>query len=112
VSASDQRQPKVDDKPGTAQTPRRRAKRTRQEVETTEYLAAAERFIRAAGRRVAEGDEAELAGLLKLQDVLAESTQHAVDGQIAMGKSWKDVAAATGKTTQAAHKRWGRKAEA
>ena len=112
MSASEQRQPQVDAERGTKRPPRRRAKRTRQEVETTEYLAAAERFIRAAGRRVAEGDEAELAGLLKLQDVLASATQHAVDGQLAMGKTWKDIAAATGKTTQAAHKRWGRRAAA
>ena len=105
-------QPKVDGEPGTARTPRRRSKRSRQEVETTEYLGAATRFIRAAGRRVAEGDEAELEGLLKLQDTLADAIQDAVDGQLRMGKTWQDIAAATGKTAQAAHKRWSRRTTA
>jgi len=76
--------------------------------ETTEYLAAARRFIRAAGRRVADADEHELEGLLGLADIVAEAIQHAVDGQRAMGKSWSDIARATGKTPQAAHKRWSR----
>jgi hypothetical protein len=112
VSASSSRQPKVDGKRGTTRITRPRGKRARRDVETGDYLKAARRFIRAAGRRVADGDEAELAGLLKLHDVLNEATQHAVDGQLAMGKSWRDIAAATGKSTQAAHKRWGGRATA
>lgn len=91
--------------------PHRRTKRTRQAVETTEYLSAASRFIRAAGRRVADSDEIELEALLGLQTVLADAIQHAVDGQLAMGKSWADIARATGKTAQAAHKRWAKKTE-
>lgn len=79
--------------------------------ETTEYLAAARRFIRAAGRRVADADEHELEGLLALRTVVDEAIQHAVDGQLAMGKSWSDIARATGKTPQAAHKRWARRSE-
>jgi len=86
----------------------RRRKRTRHEVETTDFLKAARRFIRAAGRRVADGDEVELAGLLDLQDVVADALQEAVDGQRALGKSWPAIAAATGKSPQAAQKRWGR----
>jgi len=101
-------QPQVEAGQRTAQPPRRRSKRARYEVETTKYLAAAERFIRAAGRRVADGDEIELAGLLHMTDVLAEAIQHAVDGQRAMGKTWPAIAAATGKSPQAAQKRWGR----
>jgi hypothetical protein len=76
--------------------------------ETSEYLSAARRFIIAAGRRVADADEHELEGLLGLAEVLADAIQHAVDGQRAMGKSWSDIARATGKTPQAAHKRWSR----
>ena len=76
--------------------------------ETSEYLSAARRFIVAAGRRVADADEHELEGLLNLAEVLAAAIQHAVDGQRAMGKSWSDIARATGKTPQAAHKRWSR----
>jgi len=112
VSPSISHQPEVDDERGTTRTATRRPKRSKQEVETTEYLGAARRFIQGAGRRVAEGDEIELAGLLGLGETLAEAIQYAVDGQLAMGKTWQDIAAATGKSTQAAHKRWGRKAAA
>lgn len=61
--------------------------------------------------RVGQGDEAELGSLLGLQQSLDEAVQAAVDGQLAMGKTWRDIAAATGKTPQAAHKRWGRKTD-
>jgi DNA-directed RNA polymerase specialized sigma24 family protein len=95
------------DRSGGRTVPNRR-KRRRVSVETLEYLAAARRFIRAAGRRVAESDEHELEALLHLSNDLAEAIQTAVDGQRAHGKSWADIARATGKTSQAAHKRWGR----
>lgn len=78
-------------------------------VETMEYLAAAKRFIRAAGRRVAEADEIELAELLKLQAVLDEAVQTAVDGIRDRGQSWQYIATATGTTRQAAFQRWGRR---
>lgn len=78
-------------------------------VETTEYLKAAARFIRAAGRRVADADEVELQELLKLQAVLDEAVQAAVDGQRARGLSWAYIASATGKTRQAAFQRWGKR---
>lgn len=76
-------------------------------VETMEYLGAAKRFIRAAGRRVAEADEVELAELLKLQAVLDEAVQEAVLG-IQERTSWAYVAQATGTTRQAAYQRWKR----
>lgn len=85
-----------------------RRKRRRVSVETLEFLGAATRLIRAAGRRVADSDEHELEALLGLQTVLADAIQTAVDGQRATGKSWADIARATGKTPQAAHKRWSR----
>ena len=89
----------------------RRAKRSRYEVETLDYLSAARRFLRAAGERVGQGDEAELGSLLGLQQSLDDAVQAAVDGQLAMGKTWRDIATATGKTPQAAHKRWARKTD-
>jgi hypothetical protein len=88
--------------------PMTRRTRSRKSLETTEYLGAARRFILAAGRRVADSDEIELAGLLALQTTLTEALQLAVDGQRAMGKSWADIARATGKSPQAAHQCWGR----
>jgi len=111
MTAPVEHQPKVDDGSRTARPATKRPKRTRHEVETLDYLSAAARFIRAAGIRVGQGDEAELQSLLNLHVVLDEATQAAVDGQLAIGKTWKDIAAATGKSTQAAHKRWGRKTE-
>lgn len=77
-------------------------------VETSEYLKAAKRFIRAAGRRVAEADEVELAELLELQATLDEAVQTAVDGIRSRGMSWAYIAAATGTSRQAAFQRWGR----
>lgn len=75
-------------------------------VETTEYLAMLRRLIRAAGRRVADADEVELAGLLSIQQDLDQAIRHAVDGQRALGKSWSAIASAAGTTKQAAHARW------
>lgn len=77
-------------------------------VETIPYLAAAKRFIRAAGRRVADADEIELAELLTLQTTLDEAIQTAVDGIRSRGESWAYIATATGTTRQAAFQRWGR----
>jgi uncharacterized protein with PIN domain len=77
-------------------------------VETSDYLKAAKRFIRAAGRRVADADEVELAELLTLQATLDEAIQTAVDGIRDRGMSWAYIATATGTTRQAAYQRWGR----
>lgn len=101
----------VDSDVKASSTPHRRSKRAKVERETTGrrgYLAAAERFIRAAGRRVGEGDEPELAGLLALRDVLEEAISEGVAGQRSYGKSWADIARATGTTREAAWQRWGK----
>lgn len=74
-----------------------------------EYLGAARRFIRAAGRRVGDSDEYELTELLALQGVLDESIADAVRRQKAGGKSWAQIALGTGTTREAAYQRWGRK---
>lgn len=85
-------------------------KRPRHEVETLDYLGAAKRFILAAGRRVGEADEHELRALLMMQVTLDEAIQTAVDGQREnYGKSWADIAMATGKSREAAYQRWGTK---
>lgn len=78
-------------------------------VETSEYLKAAARFIRAAGRRCADADELELSELIALQAVLDEAVQGAVDGIRGRGNSWSYVALATGKSREAAYQRWGKK---
>jgi hypothetical protein len=78
-------------------------------VETEEFLAMVGRMIRAAGRRVGEADEVELAALLDLQRTLDEATAAAVRGQRARGESWAYIARATGRTRQAAQMRWGDK---
>lgn len=74
--------------------------------ETMDMLAGARRFIRAAGRRVADADEVELRELLALEAVLAEAIQTAVDGQRARGMSWAYIALATGTTRAAAFQRF------
>lgn len=68
------------------------------------------RMIRSAGRRVGEGDIAELESLLNLQHELECSIADAVAGLIAEGYSWAEVAAVAGVTRQAAHRRWAGRA--
>ena len=82
--------------------------RRRGKVETTEYLGAARRFIRAAGERVADADPIDLADLIALEGVLAKAIQTAVDGQRTRF-SWAEIAEGIGTTRQAAFKRFGRK---
>lgn len=72
------------------------------------YLGAARRFIRAAGRRVAECDEIELAELIAMRTVLEAAIDQAVAGQKTR-KSWAGIALATGTTREAAYQRWGRR---
>ena len=89
-------------------TEKRRSKRPRKDVETMDYLGAARRFIRAAGRRVAECDEIELAELIALRGVIEAAIDEAVAGQKTR-KSWAGIALATGTTREAAYQRWGRR---
>ena len=90
-------------------TVKRRSKRPRRDVETMDYLGAARRFIAAAGRRVRECDEPELAALIALRADLDAAIADAVHGQREHGKSWAGIALATGTTREAAYQRWGRK---
>ena len=84
-------------------------KRPRKDVETMDYLGAARRFIRAAGRRVGECDEVELAELLALRAVVDEAEAVAGAGQRTYGKSWAAIARGTGTTREAAWQRWGKR---
>lgn len=77
-------------------------------VETPEYMAAARRFVRAAGRRAGQGDPEDLTELLTLGGVLAEAQQVAVDGLREAGFSWAEIARAAGVSRQSAHERWGK----
>ena len=92
-------------------TPAKSSKRARRDVETSGprgYMAAARRFIRAAGRRAGEGDEFELAELYALRTVLDEAMRDAINGQQSYGKSWAHIGAALGMTREAAWQRWGK----
>ncbi len=84
-------------------------KRAKRDRETTEYLQAAARFIRGAGRRVADsGDEIELAQLIALEQAHKAAVQAAIDGMVARGCSWSYIAEGTGTTKEGAWKRWGK----
>lgn len=79
-------------------------------VETTKYMGAARRFIAAAGRRVAEGDEPEMKDLVGLELELDRAFVVAVDGWLAMGRSFTHVGDALGISRQAARIRYERAA--
>ncbi|WP_198954785.1 hypothetical protein [Kineosporia sp. R_H_3] len=83
-------------------------KRSRAEVENTDYAAFATRVIRAHARRVADGDVDALADLLRLAAEVDTATQTAVTGLRAFGYSWGEIATRLGTTRQAAQQRWGR----
>ncbi len=82
-------------------------RRFRPVVENDQYTAFARRILRAAGRRVADGDVEALPGLLDLADELDTAIGHAVTGLRAYGYSWAEIALRIGCTRQAAHQRWG-----
>lgn len=89
-----------------------KSKRPRQHRETEDYIRFAARMLRAAGRRVADGDEVELRLLLDLHAVLDEAAVAGVAGLRARGMSWAYIASATGVTRQTAQERWGAKVAA
>jgi hypothetical protein len=75
-------------------------------IETLEYMAAARRFIAAAGRRVADSDEPELVKLSELHQAVDKALAVAVAGWIDRGQSWGDVGRALGISRQAARQRF------
>lgn len=82
------------------------AKRRKREVETTEWLGMLSRMIRAAGWRVGDADEIELARLLALRDELDAAIGVAVAGQRAHGRSWAHIGRAAGIPREAAFRKW------
>lgn len=67
------------------------------------------RMIKAAGKRVGNADEPELAQLVALRDELELAIQAAVDGQRSYGRSWAAIALGLNTTRQAAFQRYGGK---
>lgn len=90
----------------------RRSKRPKREVETSEYIAAARRFIRAAGRRVADGDDVELREIVSLYSELDAAVAYGVGDQtsgIKSRQSWAYIGKALGISREAAFAKWGKK---
>lgn len=81
----------------------------RREVETLDYVEFARRIIRAAGDRVGDGDEFELAELVSLRDDLERAIARAVKGQRSYNRSWAYIGGALGITRQSAQERYGEK---
>ena len=81
-------------------------RRSRPAVENTDYAAFARRVIRAAGRRIAEGDVEALTELLALTSELNAAIDIAVTGLRHHGYSWTEIATRLGITRQAAQQRW------
>uniref|UniRef100_UPI0027BA969C hypothetical protein n=1 Tax=Desulfobulbus sp. TaxID=895 RepID=UPI0027BA969C len=77
------------------------------QVETSEWLKMLRRMIRAAGRRVANADEHELADLVSIRDQLDQSIKHAIQGQRSAGRSWAHIGQALGLSRQGAFQRYG-----
>lgn len=88
------------------------ARKPRRERDTLEYLGAARRFIRAAGERVADADEFELAELVALRTDLEAAIRTAIRGQRRYGRSWTHIGSALGITRQSAQERYAERLSA
>lgn len=84
-------------------------RRVRAPRDTDEFLKMLLRMMRAAGRRVAESDGADLRTLVQLRDELDKVTAAAVQGQRRQGSSYADIGAELGISRQAAYERWGKR---
>ena len=83
--------------------------RRRREIETTEYLAMVRRLLRAAGERVGNADEVELAELVELREHLEQAITEAVTIQRGRwGRSWAEIGRGLGTTRQAAQQHYGK----
>ncbi|HSY14429.1 MAG TPA: hypothetical protein VK816_00455 [Jatrophihabitantaceae bacterium] len=95
----------------TANRPARAGRRERRvPVENSAYTAFCARIIRAAARRMADGDVEGLADLARLSGELDQALSTAVAGLRDCGYSWAEIASPLGTTRQAAQQRWGRAA--
>lgn len=75
-------------------------------IETRDYLQMVGRMIRAAARRVGEGDADELRELVQLRDLVDHGVELAVRDLRGRGWTWKSIGDATGTTPQAAIQKW------
>lgn len=67
------------------------------------------RMLRAYGRRVGGSDIEDLREMFELQQAFSDAVHDAVTRQRAdLGRSWADIAAASGTTRQAAQMRYGK----
>jgi hypothetical protein len=84
-------------------------KRRERVVENPEFAAFASRILRAAARRVADGDVEGLAGLVALRSEVDAAIAAAIDGLRSpqWSYSWADIARVLGTTRQAAQQRYG-----
>jgi hypothetical protein len=84
-------------------------KRSKEVVENPEFAAFAARILRAAARRVADGDVEGLAALVALRSELDTAINEAVQGLRSpqWSYSWAEIARVLGTTRQAAQQRYG-----
>ena len=75
--------------------------------ETSEWLKMLSRMIRAAGQRVADADEPELAQLVALRDQFDQAMKIAIQGQNSQGRSWSHIGEVLGVSRQGAYQRYG-----
>ena len=76
-------------------------------VELDAYEPMVRRIIAAHGRRVANADPEDLAGLQALHQAIEEALTVAIQGQRANGFSWTDIGRGLGSTRQNAQQRYG-----
>lgn len=80
-------------------------------VENADYFQMVGRMVRGMGKRGANGDYTDLTEMAKVQQMMTEAMQTAVDGmREQQGYSWAEVGEGLGITRQAAQQRFGRKA--
>ena len=82
---------------------------SRRERSNEDVVKGVEWMIRAAGRRVADGDPEDLDLLTNLHNVVEAAVAEAVEGQRETGFSWGDIARGLKVTRQSAHERFGRR---
>lgn len=80
----------------------------KRQFETLDYLKMVARMVRAAAKRVGDGDEAELAVLALLRDQIETAVGDAIQAQLEQGKSWAEIGNALGTTRQGAFRRYAR----
>lgn len=82
----------------------------RREVETDEFLKFARRIIRAAGKRVGDGDPCDLAALVEVRKEMERVEVEAVRMMREKYEySWEMIGQDLGMTRQAAQQKYGRK---